>query len=105
MFAGAHKPNFPHLAEIEVAQALRKLVRAGVIDDRRGRAALEDLRDLRCVRYDDTVFLPRIWALRNCLSAYDATYVALAEELKATLLTCDARLSSAVGHQAAIELF
>jgi predicted nucleic acid-binding protein len=49
--------------------------------------------------------LPRIWQLRRNFSAYDAAYVALAEKLGATLITRDARLTSASGHGAPIELF
>ena len=56
-------------------------------------------------RYPHVVFLPRIWEYRHTLSAYDAAYVVLAETLGATLLTRDARLASAHGHGARIELF
>ena len=49
-------------------------------------------------------FCPRIWQLRHNLSAYDAAYVVLAEKLGATLLTRDARLASAAGHAATIEV-
>jgi predicted nucleic acid-binding protein len=48
--------------------------------------------------------LPRIWELRNNLTAYDAAYVALAEALEAPLLTRDRRLAAAAGHRARIEL-
>jgi predicted nucleic acid-binding protein len=48
--------------------------------------------------------LPRIWDLRNNLTAYDASYVALAEALDAPLLTRDRRLAGAAGHRAQIEL-
>jgi predicted nucleic acid-binding protein len=41
--------------------------------------------------------LGRIWQLRHNLSAYDATYVALAEALGCALLTADARLAAAPG--------
>jgi predicted nucleic acid-binding protein len=45
-----------------------------------------------------------MWALRGSMTAYDATYVALAEGLDAVLLTCDGKLSRAHGHRARIEL-
>ena len=48
--------------------------------------------------------LERIWQLRSNLTAYDAAYVALAEALRAPLLTCDRRLSAAPGNRARIEL-
>ena len=40
--------------------------------------------------------LARIWALRHNLTAYDAAYVALAETLQMTLVTCDTRLKVGV---------
>jgi predicted nucleic acid-binding protein len=49
-------------------------------------------------------FLFRIWELRHNVTAYDAPYLALAEALAAPLVTCDAKLASAAGHQARIEL-
>ena len=39
--------------------------------------------------------LDRVWELRHNVTAYDATYVALAEELDCSLLTADARLANA----------
>jgi predicted nucleic acid-binding protein len=66
-----------------------------------GRLALADL-PLR--RYPHDFLLPRIWDLRNNLTAYDAAYVALAEALDAPLLTRDRRLAAAAGHRAQIEL-
>jgi len=41
--------------------------------------------------------LERIWELRENLSAYEATYVAVAETLETPLLTADARLARAPG--------
>ena len=51
------------------------------------------------------VLLPRIWRLRHNFSAYDAAYIVLAETLGTAFVTRDARLVSASGHTAAIELF
>ncbi|MFI5095501.1 MAG: type II toxin-antitoxin system VapC family toxin [Candidatus Acidiferrales bacterium] len=95
----------PHLLDLEVAQVLRRLVREGSVSASRADQATEDLLDLRITRYPHFVLLPRIWQLRHNLSAYDAAYVVLAENLGARLLTRDARLASASGHTAAIELF
>jgi predicted nucleic acid-binding protein len=41
--------------------------------------------------------LERIWQLRDNLSAYDASYIALAESLDCTVVTADARLGRAPG--------
>jgi predicted nucleic acid-binding protein len=95
----------PHLLDLEVAQVVRRLVRESTISAQRADEAIQDLVDLRVTRYPHFVFLPRIWQLRHNLSAYDAAYVVLAEELNATLITRDARLVSAAGHTARIEAF
>lgn len=95
----------PHLLDLEVAQVLRRLVLEGVASAHRADQAIEDLLDLRIIRYPHFVLLPRIWHLRHNLSAYDAAYVVLAEKLGAALITRDGRLASASGHAASIELF
>jgi predicted nucleic acid-binding protein len=95
----------PHLLDLEVAQVLRRLVREGAVSGPRADQAIEDLLDLRVTHYPHFVFLPRIWRLRDNFSAYDAAYIALAEKLKATLLTRDARLASASARMVNIELF
>ena len=50
-------------------------------------------------------YLPRVWQLRHNFSAYDAAYIVLAEKLGAAIVTRDARLASASGHAAPVELF
>jgi predicted nucleic acid-binding protein len=95
----------PHVLDVEVVHVLRRLVREGLISAHRAGQAIDDLLDMRITRYPHFLFLPRIWQLRNNLSAYDAAYVVLAETLRATLLTRDGRLSSAPGHAAAVEIF
>lgn len=95
----------PHLLDIEVAHVLRRLVREGTVLSARADQAIDILQELRLTRYPHSVFLPQIWRLRHNLSAYDAAYVALAEELGATLLTRDARLASALGPGIMVESF
>jgi predicted nucleic acid-binding protein len=94
----------PHLLDVEVAQVIRRYAANGEIDSDRGRAAVADLADFPLHRYPHDVLLPRIWELRNNLTAYDAVYVALAEALDAPLLTRDRRLAAAPGHDARIRL-
>ena len=95
----------PHLLDLEVAQVLRRLAREGSISSHRADEAIDDLLNLRVSRYPHFVLVPRIWQLRHNLSAYDAAYIALAEKLGARLITRDARLASASGHVAAIDVF
>lgn len=89
--------HVPHLADVEVAQALRRYVRDGGLDAETGRAALEVVRLLDLERHSHEPLLDRVWQLRANLTAYDAVYVALAEALGAKLLTCDGRLARAPG--------
>lgn len=104
IFARNDSLHAPHLLDLEVAQGLRRLVREGMISAQRAEEAIQDLADLRLTRYPHFVFLSRIWQLRNNLSAYDAGYVALAENLGATLITRDARLASASSRTIAVEV-
>lgn len=87
----------PHLADVEVVQALRRYVRAGGIDEETAAIALDDLRALDLQRHAHEPLLERVWELRQNLTAYDAVYVALADVLECVLLTCDRRLSRAPG--------
>ena len=105
IFSRNESLHAPHLLDLEVTQVLRRLVRDGTVLADLAERAIEDLLDLRMTRYPHYVLLPRIWQLRHNLSAYDAAYVALAEEIGARLVTRDGRLASASGHTAAIELF
>ena len=56
------------------------------------------------MRYPHRLFLPRIWELRNNVTAYDAVSLALAEAPGAPLVTRDAALASAVVQGARVDL-
>jgi len=105
IYSRSESLHAPHLLDLEVAQVLRRLAREGVISTPRAAQAIQDLLDLRLTRYPHFILLPRIWQLRHNLTAYDAAYIALAEKLNATLVSRDARLGSASGHAAVVELF
>jgi predicted nucleic acid-binding protein len=96
--------HVPHLADVEVTQALRRFVAAKVIGDDLASEAVVELHNLPLVRHSHDAMLDRIWALRRHVTAYDAAYLALAEVLGATLLTCDRRLARAPGTTARIEV-
>ena len=87
----------PHLVDSEVVQALRSQVRRGDIDAGDARRALDVWAQLGIQRVGLVGLLERVWDLRDNLTAYDATYVAVAEALDCPLLTADARLARAPG--------
>lgn len=88
----------PHLLDSEVTHVLRSLVLRGTLGEQEGAHALGGFLGLTIARYPADGLRPRMWELRHDLSAYDATYVALAEELgAAALLTTDARLAQVTG--------
>jgi len=89
--------HVPHLIDIEVAQVLRRYVREAQLTAEDAATAVRDLRDLDLTRHAHEPLLDRVWALRDHFSAYDAVYVALAEVLDASLVTCDRRLAHAPG--------
>jgi predicted nucleic acid-binding protein len=94
----------PHLIDIEVVSAWRRLAVAGDVDERRVALAMEDLRSVRLDRVPHVPLVGRCWELRQNLTVYDATYVALAEAMDVTLLTADATLAAAPGLRCAVEL-
>lgn len=98
---GLHAPG---LLDVEVSQALRRMAANGVMGDSRARAAMEILQELPVTRHLETPLLPRIWQLRDNLTAYDAAYVALAGAIGCPLLTFDAALARAPGLAVPVEL-
>ena len=95
----------PHLIDVELLHALRRLWLSGELSEERAEDLRTDYRDLALVRWPHDVLADRVWELRHNLTAYDATFVALAEALGAPLVTCDGRLSTAPGHGASVRLF
>jgi len=94
----------PHLLDVEVAQVLRRYVRAGDIRLESARSALRALRMLPIVRYPHTPLLERALELRDNVTAYDAMFLALAEGLAAPLLTRDGALGAIPGAWAVVEV-
>jgi predicted nucleic acid-binding protein len=104
VLSSSEQMHAPQLLDIEVTQVLRRLVRQKEITLPRAAQVLEDLANLLIERHDHQSLVPRIWQLRDSLSAYDGAYIVLAEALAAPLLTCDAKLAGAHGHRAIVEL-
>ena len=95
----------PHLLDLEIAQVLRRYVAGREIDAARAQDALSDYRAMQVSRYPHDALLGRVWELRANCTAYDASYIALAEALGCPLVTCDAALAKIPGHMAVIEVF
>ena len=94
----------PHLVDVEVTSVLRRFAREGVLDDDEASVAIEDLTALDLHRHSHESLLERAWTLRKNVTAYDAMYVALAEALDATLLTCDGKLAKTARGTAKVQL-
>jgi predicted nucleic acid-binding protein len=94
-----------YLLDVEFLQVLRRLVLGGTLSPKRAEEAIEDLAALRITRYAPLPLLHLMWRHRQNLSAYDAAYVALAERLRAPLITRDQRIAAAPGHTAMVEVF
>jgi predicted nucleic acid-binding protein len=105
LFAAGETLHVPHVTDVEVLQVLRRYSLAKILGRERAREAFDDYAAMPLTRYSHSVLLPRVWELRHNLTAYDAVYVALAEALSATLVTCDRALGSVSGHRATIQVF
>lgn len=104
ILGGGESLHAPHLLDVEVAQVLRRYEARGEISPARGRRAIELLTVFPLARYPHDALLPRIWALRNNLTAFDAVYVALAQGLDAKLLTRDEHLARSPAARSIAEL-
>ena len=105
LFATGETLHVPHLMDVEVLQVLGRYSISKTLDRKRAGEAFDDYAAIPLTRYPHSVLLPRVWELRHNLTAYDAVYVALAEALDATLVTCDRGLGAVAGHHAAIRVF
>lgn len=92
----------PHLADAEVVHALRSRVLRGELDAAIAARMVEVWQGLGLERVGVSGLLGRVWELRENLSAYDATYVAVAEVLESPLVTADGRLARAPGPRCTI---
>jgi predicted nucleic acid-binding protein len=93
----------PDLLDVEIVSVLRRWERSKEISQARAVQALADLDALPIIRYPARALTQRAWKLRHNLSAYDAQYVALAQELPGVLLTTDERMATAA-FQAQVQL-
>ena len=96
LFRDQEEFHSPHLADVEVTQGLRRLVRTGEVSPDRAADALADRHPISISSL----------ARGSCarMSRRAAMYIALAEALDAPMVTCDAPLGKAPGHRARIEV-
>ena len=85
----------PEMLDAEVLSALRRNVQAQGISEATALEALARLENLPIERVSHRTLTRAAWALRHNVSAYDALYIAIAQERGATLLTYDGPLSRA----------
>ena len=79
-----------------------RYVLAGQVSAARAREAMVDLADFPIERHAHAALIERVFELRANLTAYDATYLALAEALDSTLVTCDKALAKVPGTRARV---
>lgn len=85
----------PSLVKFETANVIRRHERAGIVSPDQAMQAHADLLDLAVEEWPYDLVAARAWDLRHNLSSYDASYVALAELVGATLITLDQRICGA----------
>lgn len=94
----------PALMDLEVASVIRKGVRTGRLEARAARRAIDELQALPWQVVSHGPLLNRVWELRENVTAYDASYVAVAEIRGVPLLTLDSRLARSTGPQCEFEV-
>ncbi|MGH9062604.1 MAG: type II toxin-antitoxin system VapC family toxin [Acidimicrobiales bacterium] len=87
----------PHVIDVEVMSVIRRDLMLGRLDATSADQAVQDLRDWPAERFGHRSLLERAWELRVNVRAWDAVYVALAEALRAVLVTTDGRLGRVPG--------
>jgi len=94
----------PDLADVETVAVLRRRWLAGDVSDGRFRRAVDALVAMPLDRFPVAAFMRRAFELSADVTAYDATYVALAEALVCPLVTGDTHLAAAPGLRCEVEI-
>ena len=92
----------PALLPFEIANVLRRQRLAGRLERTEAEQLERALARLPIELWPHEVVADRVRELGDVLTAYDGSYVALAEHLDATLLTTDRRLAAAPGLRCAV---
>jgi predicted nucleic acid-binding protein len=94
----------PHLLDVEVGSALRRLAAHGELSADRTADAFVDAIEPPILRYPHRTLIERAWELRAHSTIADGVDIARAELLDAPLVTSDERLARAGGHEATVEV-
>lgn len=94
----------PSLVLIETANVLRRRELARLDTPEEAVRAHASLLALPIRLWPYALLARRVWELRHNLTCYDASYVAVAETLDATLITLDRRLGAARGLRCTVAL-
>lgn len=92
----------PDLLTFEVLAVLRRETLRGSVADHRAAGAVEDLGDLPIELFPSLPLRQRAWTLRRNLTAADALFAALAEQLDEPLATKDGALAAEVAKHATL---
>lgn len=103
VFSPAARLHAPELIDLEVAHVLRRYEQRDEASAARVEQAMDAFTAMAIERHAHLALLPRVWSMRHNVTAYDASYVALAESLGAVLVTCDRRLGAIAGRHARVE--
>jgi predicted nucleic acid-binding protein len=100
----------PYLLDIEFFSALLGMARGTrggkpKLTKKSLNKAVKDYTNLPLERKEQLSLFPRIQELSSNLSAYDATYVALAESYHVPFITCDTRIERSKVARCVIETF
>ncbi|MGL4176139.1 MAG: type II toxin-antitoxin system VapC family toxin [Dermatophilaceae bacterium] len=102
--AGPSQLHVPGHFVTECLHALRALRRRADLVDREAELVVDDLLALPVRTWGSAMLTPRVWELKDALSAYDATYVALAEAVDLPLVTCDVKLAAGASGPSSAEV-
>jgi predicted nucleic acid-binding protein len=94
----------PDLLVFEVIAVLRRQALARMLAEDRAGAAVDDLGDLPIELFPSLPMRRRAWSLRHNLTAADALFVALAEQLDEPFATKDARLAADLAKHSIVEV-
>ena len=87
----------PDVLKLEVLQTLRRLAYRDAVTQSEADRAVALMFDLPIELYPHEDIIRRIWSLRHNFTAYDASYVALAELLQTDFWTGDRKFKALPG--------